>query len=221
VTTAAVLTSWLSRRHAIGLLVVALVAALVASRLVSRQRPWSAIIATSLARRGIAWTSTPGRPAVATLAGALLAIVVIVSHGTKARATAGAIHGEALFGRAAAVLDREPPGTRVAVFGDQWIYPAFGDRSHLRPVRLDADGRLARAPIGGAMTPGPLAVDPVTFGANLRAAGVGAVVIVHMPHPGRDPAWPSQHAGLHGVAGASRVYEDRGVSVWRLDSAPR
>jgi len=121
----------------------------------------------------------------------------------------------------AAVLDREPPGTRVAVFGDQWIYPVLGDRGHLHPVRVDANGRVATLPIGGDMTPGPLAVDAATFGANLRDARIGLVVIVHMPHPGRDPAWPTQHAGLQAVAGASRMYEDRAVSVWRLDSSPR
>ena len=150
-----------------------------------------------------------------------IAVIVVSFHGAKASATASAIHQEPLFGAAAAVLDREPPGTRVAVFGDQWIYPVLGDRGHLHPVRVDANGRVATLPIGGDMTPGPLAVDAATFGANLRDARIGLVVIVHMPHPGRDPAWPTQHAGLQAVAGASRMYEDRAVSVWRLDSSPR
>jgi hypothetical protein len=161
-----------------------------------------------------------GRAAAAAAAIAIT-VIVISFHGAKASATAAAIHDEPLFGAAAVVLDREARGTRVAVFGDQWIYPMFGDRGHLDPVRVDANGRIATLPIGGAMTPGPLTVDPTTFGANLRASGIGVVVIVHMPHPGRDPAWPSQHAGIQGIAGASRIYEDRAVSVWRLDSSPR
>jgi hypothetical protein len=157
------------------------------------------------------------RAAVAS-AVAVAAILVVTGHGRKAAATAAAIHGEPLFGPAAVVLDRQPPGTRVALFGDQWTYPALGDRGHLRPIRLDANGRLASAATGAAMTPGPLAVDAATFAANLRAAGVGLVVIVHMPHPGRSPAWPTQRAGLGAVDGARRIHEDRGVSVWRLDS---
>ena len=212
VTTVAVLTSGLPLRRALALLAISIVAAAVVSNVRRRARD-AALTPRTAAARG-------PRVAVAT---ALAAAVGLVSstHAAKAGATAAAIHGEPLFGPAASVLDRELPGTRVAVFGDQWIYPAFGERGHLQPVRLDANGRVASLPIGGEMTPGPLGVDATAFGANLRAAGIGVIVIVHMPHPGRAPAWPSQHAGLQKVAGASRIHEAGGVSVWRLDSAPR
>src|SRR5207237_7189308 len=77
-----------------------------------------------------------------------VAAVVVCTHGTKATATRASIVADPLFGGAATVLDRQPPGTRVAVFGDQWVYPAFGDRHHLHPVRLDRRGRIASAPTG-------------------------------------------------------------------------
>src|SRR5207249_10133079 len=57
-------------------------------------------------------------------------------HAEKSAATAAAFHREPLFGAAASALDGLPDSTRIAVFGDQWIYPAFGDRYHLVPVRL-------------------------------------------------------------------------------------
>jgi hypothetical protein len=152
---------------------------------------------------------------VGTVAVVLLAIIGL-THGAKADATRAAIHREPFFGAAATVLDRQPAGTRVAVFGDQWIYPAFGDRSHLRPIRLDRDGRLATAPIGGAMEPGELTVDPAVFRANLNASGIGVVVLVRQPHPGRPSDLPSQHAALQTAADARLIHQDRAVAIWRL-----
>jgi hypothetical protein len=143
-------------------------------------------------------------------------VLVVGLHGRKAAATAAAVHAEPLFGAAAAVLDEQPAGTRVAVFGDQWIYPTFGARHHLRPLRLDGDGHVASAPIGDAMAPGDLGVDPEVFRANLRAAGIGLVVIVHQPHPGRSPDWPAQHRALESVADARLLHRDRAAAVWSL-----
>jgi hypothetical protein len=117
------------------------------------------------------------------------------------------------------VLDRQPAGTRVAVFGDQWVYPAFGARAHLRPVRLDRDGRVATTPIGDAMEPGNLTVDPATFGSNLRASGVGVVVVVHVPHPGRSPDWPTQHAALEALDAGRFLYRDHAVAIWEVGAA--
>src|SRR5204863_221206 len=91
---------------------------------------------------------------------AVLALVGLAGwHGPKTAATAASIYTEPLFGAAAAVLYRQPLGMRVAVFGDQWVYPAFGARDHLVPLRLDRDGRVAARPIGDAMEPGDLTVD--------------------------------------------------------------
>jgi hypothetical protein len=151
-----------------------------------------------------------GAPAV------LLAAVVIGWHGAKAAATAAAFSREPLFGAVVDVLDRQPAGTRVAVFGDQWIYPAFGARDHLRPVRLDRDGRLASDPVGDAMEPGDLTVDAPTFRANLAAAGVGLVLVVRLPHPGRSAEWPTQHAALEAIGDARLLHRDGGAAVWRL-----
>jgi hypothetical protein len=168
-------------------------------------------------RRRAWWRRVLRHDAVATAAVVvILAAVVVWVHGTKAAATSAAVLGDPLFGGAAAVLDRQPPGTRVAIFGDQWVYPAFGDRHHLRPVRLDRDGRIASTPIGDEMAPGNLTVDPSTFRANLRAAGVGVVVVVHQPHPGRAPEWPTQHAALEATGDAWLLYRDRAAAVWRL-----
>lgn len=136
-------------------------------------------------------------------------------HGAKSAATAAAIHREPLFGAAAAALDRLPDGTRVAVFGDQWIYPAFGDRYHLVPVRLDGDGRIATGPIGDAMEPGPLTVDAPTLRQNLTASRVDVVVVVHLPHPGRSPEWPQQHRALE-TLGARLLHRDAAVAIWTL-----
>jgi hypothetical protein len=144
---------------------------------------------------------------------AVLAAILVGSHADKAAATAAAIHHEPLFGAAAAMLDRQPAGTRVAVFGDQWIYPAFGDRDHLVPVRLDGDGRIATAPVGDAMTPGPLTVDAAVFARNLEASRVDVVAVVHLPHPGRSPEWPAQQRAL-AAAGARLLHRDGAVAIW-------
>jgi hypothetical protein len=150
----------------------------------------------------------------------LLAAVVIGGHGTKAAATAAALQREPLFGAVVEILDRQPPGTRVAVFGDQWVYPALGVRNDLRPVRLDRDGRLATHPVGDAMEPGDLTVDAPTFRANLAAAGIDLVVVVHLPHPGRSPQWPTQQAALEALVDARLLHRDGGTAVWRLGGLP-
>jgi hypothetical protein len=143
-------------------------------------------------------------------------VTIAATHATKARATADTLHREPLFGAAAAVLDRQPPGTRVALFGDQWVYPAFGARHDLVPLRLDGDGRVAAHPIADAMSPGSLDVDPATFRANLRAAAVDVIVVVHLPHPGRSAEWPAQHAALEGSSEARLLHRDGAVAVWQL-----
>jgi hypothetical protein len=153
---------------------------------------------------------------VALVTGALIvAALGAWHHGAKAAATAAAFHREPLFGAAAAALDRLPDGTRVAVFGDQWIYPAFGDRYHLVPVRLDGDGRLATKPVGDAMEPGPLTVDAPTLWENLTASRVDVVTVVHLPHPGRSPEWPQQHHALEAL-GARLLHRDGAVAIWTL-----
>jgi len=202
-----------------------LAAALIASAsLLTSGRPWTLLVALAvsavvltmiLPRRRAAWL--PSRRLAIAGGGALvLGGIVLGWHGVKTAATAAAVHREPLFGAAAAALDREPPGTRVAVFGDQWIYPAFGDRDHLIPVRLDADGRVATGPIGAAMEPGEVSVEPMTFRRNLRASGVSVVVLVRQPHPGRSPALPSQHTVLERIADARLIHRDRAVAIWRL-----
>jgi hypothetical protein len=147
---------------------------------------------------------------------ALVVTAVVAWHGPKSDATAAALYAEPLFGGAAAVLDRQAPGARVAVFGDQWIYPAFGARDQLVPVRLDGDGRVASGPIADAMEPGDLTVDVETFRANLAASGVSLVVIVHQPHPGRSPEWPPQQAALEAMPGAHLLHRQAGAEVWKL-----
>jgi hypothetical protein len=142
--------------------------------------------------------------------------IIVWSHDAKTTASRVAFYGEPLFGAAAAVLDRQPAGTRLAVFGDQWIYPAFGDRFHLRPVRLDRDGDVATAPIADAMEPGDRTVDPAAFRSRLDASGVGLVVIVRQPHPGRSASFPTQHAGLESAADVQLLHRDRAVAIWRL-----
>jgi hypothetical protein len=156
------------------------------------------------------------RHVVVASAALALAAVVLVSHGAKVAATAEALQREPLFGAAAGVLDAQPAGTRVAVFGDQWIYPAFGARHHLRPVRLDRDGRIAAAPIGDAMQPGELTVDPTTFRANLAASGVGLVVVIRLPHPGRSADRPTQEAAVSTMAGARLLHRDSAVTIWSV-----
>jgi hypothetical protein len=157
------------------------------------------------------------RARLAAVIAILLAALVLWRHEAKSGATAAAIHREPLFGGAAAALDRQPAGTRVATFGDQWIFPSFGARDHLAPVRLDGDGRVATRPIGDAMQPGPLAADSQRFVANLRASGVDLVVVVHLPHPGRSPARPGQEAALNGTPGARLAYRNDAVTIWHID----
>jgi hypothetical protein len=167
---------------------------------------------------GRTWTlPTVWRRALAVGATALfVASVVVATHRAKASATREAIYGEPLFGAAARVLDGERPGSRVAVFGDQWIYPAFGDRAHLRPIRLDHNGRPATVDIGAAMEPGDLTVDPAAFLANLRASAIDVVVLVRQPHPGRPPDLPTQHTALQSTPEAHLLHQDRAVAIWRI-----
>jgi hypothetical protein len=183
-----------------------------------------ALAAAGLSRRPLhlaAPATTRGRAVAIGVPALLLAAIVGAGHGTKADATAAALQREPLFGAVVDVLDRQPAGTRVAVFGDQWIYPTFGVRDHLQPVRLDRDGRLAAGPVGDAMRPGDLAVDPPTFRANLAAAGVGLVVVVHQPHPGRSTQWPTQQAALEAIDDARLLHRDEGAAVWRLGAPER
>jgi hypothetical protein len=192
--------------------------------LVDRLLPRSAILP---GERGMTpawrWLTRSGRwstPYCRALALLVIALgggaFVATHHAAKATATAQAIAHDPLFGATTTALDRLPPGTRVAIFGDQWIYPAFGDHGQLRPLRLDADGRLATTSIGNAMEPGDLTVDASAFRANLAAAGMGAVVIVHLPHPGRSPAWPAQDAALRTFPDAHLLHRDFAAAVWRL-----
>jgi hypothetical protein len=158
---------------------------------------------------------------VAIVTGVLIATALGAwHHGAKSAATAASFHREPLFGAAAAALDRLPDGTRVAVFGDQWIYPTFGDRYHLVPVRLDGDGRIATRPVGDAFEPGPLTVDAPTLWKNLTASRVDVVVVVHLPHPGRSPEWPPQHHTLEKL-GARLLHRDGAVAIWALSRSVR
>ena len=175
-------------------------------------RRWSAPVATA-ARSPM---TARGRLLATSALTLTIAAVVVGWHGTKAAATAASCHREPLFGAVVAVLDRQPSGARVAVFGDQWIYPAFGDRDHLQPVRLDGDGRVATSPIGDAMEPGGLTVDPATFRANLAASGVSVVLAVRLPHPGRSSELPAQHAALEAIGDARLLHRDAAAAVWRL-----
>jgi hypothetical protein len=184
--------------------------------------PRSAAVVFALAVPGVVIAALVRRRAgrrsmrLALVTGVLIAGALGVwRHGEKSAATAAAFHREPLFGAAASVLDRLPDGTRVAVFGDQWIYPAFGDRYHLVPLRLDGDGRIAASPVGDAMAPGPLTVDAPTLRANLRASRVDIVAIVHLPHPGRSPEWPPQHRALE-MLGARLLHRDGAVAIWAL-----
>jgi hypothetical protein len=180
-----------------------------------------AVVAAGLTASGLARIVTRSTvscrgEAVVVALGVALAALVATWHGGKAAATAAAFHREPLFGAAAAVLDGQPAGTRVALFGDQWVYPAFGARHDLVPVRVDGDGRVATTPIGDAMTPGPLTVDAGTLRANLAASRIAVVVVVHLPHPGRSPEWPAQQAALESIADARLLHRDGAVAVWRL-----
>jgi len=167
------------------------------------------------------WDRTRGPAGGFALGALVVAALLLGMHSTKATATASAFYQEPLFGRAAAVLDRQPAGTRVAVFGDQWVYPTFGARHHLRPVRLDGDGRIATAPILDAMAPGPLTVDPAAFRANLRASRIDIVVVIHLPHPGRSLEWPMQQDALESLGNAVLLHRDGAVAVWTVDRSPQ
>jgi len=138
------------------------------------------------------------------------------SHAAKAQATADALRAEPLFGQALAVLDELPPGTRVAVFGDQWTYPAFGARHDLDPVRVDADGRLATTLVEDSMTQGPMRVGAEELRANLEAARIDVVAVIHLPHPGRSPEWPAQAAMLDRFADARVLHRDGAAAIWQL-----
>jgi hypothetical protein len=71
-------------------------------------------------------------------------------------------------------------------------------------------------PVGDAMEPGDLTVNASTFRANLAAARIGLVVVVHLPHPGRSPQWPTQQAALEALVDARLLHRDGGAAVWRL-----
>jgi len=194
--------------------------ALLSSPLLGRDAVLLAIAAVALAklasRVGVRRPSR--RATLATVAASLLVVTggAAALHATKAAATAAAFYREPLVGAALAVLDRQPTGTRVAVFGDQWIYPMFGARHHLVPVRVDGNGRVARTPIGDSMKPGPLTVDPWTLRRNLATAYIGIVVIMQMPHPGRSPEWPPQATALENVRGTRLLYRDSAIGIWKL-----
>jgi hypothetical protein len=145
------------------------------------------------------------------------AATVAPSHRTKAAATEAAILHEPLFGAAAAVLDAQRAGTRVAVFGDQWIYPAFGARHDLRPVRVDGDGRIASRPIGAAMGPGELLLDAATLRTNLVASGIGIVVVLKLPHPGRSSERPTQEAALAAIPDVKLLHRDAAATIWKIE----
>jgi hypothetical protein len=238
---ASLLTSPDPLLHAPAFVIATLIAAAVLSAFAARDRggrsaPRSSSVAAMVvspfaaAIRG--WRVTPiAQPALVMdgrrdiIQRALTALVVAVviagallsEHTTKSRATAAAFYQERFYGGALTVLDLQPPGTRVAVFGDQWIFPIFGDRDQLAPVRLDGDGRVATAPIGGAMYPGDLHVDRETFLANLHASGVRLVVVAYLPHPGRSTEWPAQAAALDSGPGARRLFRAEAVGVWAIE----
>jgi hypothetical protein len=180
----------------------------------------TAVMVSRIRWRWPGWTPGTARRdgLMATAVALLFWGAVLWRHDAKAAATGEAFYRERFFGAAAAVLDRQPPGTRVAVFGDQWVFLTFGARDHLVPVRLDHDGRVATVPIANAMTQGDLATDPATFLANLRAAGVRVVVVLHLPHPGRAPQWPTQQAALEASPAARLLYRGEAVAVWAIDN---
>jgi hypothetical protein len=180
-----------------------------------------AVLAAVVARveHGCRWRAAVRPVALAACAVALIGALVLWRHDEKAGATAAAIYGERFFGGAARVLDRQPPGTRVAVYGDQSVFLTAGARNHLEPVRLDRDGKVATAPIADAMEPGELGVDPPTFVSNLQAAGVRLVVVVHLPHPGRSVERPSQERALEASGAARLLSRGEAVAVWALGEA--
>ena len=166
-----------------------------------------------------AWPAR-GRALALAMLPLVMAGLALWRHEVKAMATGAAIHRERLFGEAAKVLDGLPRGTRVAVFGDQWTYPLFGGRDHLAPVRLDGDGHVASTPVGDAMTPGALTVAPRPFLSKLHASGIDVVVVLHLPHPGRSPEWPAQHAALQASGHARLLWRDDAAAIWDLRGRP-
>ena len=66
------------------------------------------------------------------------------------------------------------------------------------------------------MDPGDSAIEPAQLIANLRAAGVGLVVVVHLPHPGRSADRPSQEAALRASGVARLLSHGDAVTVWAL-----
>lgn len=165
-----------------------------------------------------AGTASPRRLAVSAVAvGLALAVLIGSRHVDKAGATGAWIQGERFFGGLARALDDAPPGTRVAIFGDQSVFLTAGGRNDLDPVRVDRDGRPATAPIGDAMEPGELTIDSRAFVENLRATGVGRVVVVRLPHPGRSGERPSQERALEHAVGARLLWRGEAVTVWAID----
>jgi hypothetical protein len=207
---------------------------IVSASLMSSPWPWlrspvllialasMACLVSRIGLRSPRWES-PGISPNALVAAAMALIImgtVLWRHDAKARTTSQAFYRERFFGAAAAALDRYPPGTRLAVFGDQWVFPTFGAGDHLVPLRLDRDGRLARGPVGDAMQPGDLRVSAATFLANMKAAGIDTVVVVHLPHPGRSADWPAQQRALESSASARLVFRGEAVAVWALGEGP-
>jgi len=43
------------------------------------------------------------------------------------------------------------------------------------------------------------------------------VVVIHLPHPGRSPEWPTQQAALESVGDAVLLHRDGSVAVWAID----
>jgi len=70
------------------------------------------------------------------------------------------------------------------------------------------------------MDPGDLRVSGPTFLANMKAAGIDAVVVVHLPHPGRSAEWPAQRSALEASLGARLISEGEAVAVWALEEGP-
>ncbi len=212
VTVGCLLTSPDVRLRAPAVIVGLAVAAAVASGVVAHlpRSPWRTRV------RGARLGAFAATAVVLFVAG-----IVFWRHDVKAMATSASISGERFFGRAADVLDAQPAGARVAVFGDQWVFLTLGARNHLEPVRVDGDGRVASSPIGGAMGPHELTVDGPTFVRHLEAAGVTLVVVAHLPHPGRSGEWPTQHAVLEASPHARLLARGEAVAVWALADGGR
>ena len=59
-------------------------------------------------------------------------------------------------------------------------------------------------------------VDPVTFRANLRDAGVRVVVVLRQPHPARSGERPSQEIALQAL-GARLLHRDPATTIFALE----